>query len=397
MNKEDARVMYDWLDTCDPPISFQRGYLNQEQLDFSSLDMPGSFQVDGHDIRNYCPQFLDGLPEARKMFSRYLGVKQDEVIIYAQTARRVIHDVLLRAYGKDVPGASVLCPVPGYDNHHRICEDIGLSMIPIPMRADGPDMDIVEDKVWSSVVKSIICVPRYHNPTGITYSPNVVRRLAHMKAPSDFRIIWDCAYLKCHFTRFPDRLLNIMDECREAGNPDRPLIVFSTSKITAPGYSIAGVAGSERNMDWIRKLVKVTSSNTGLVNQLQHVNFLKSAGGIGPFMRNTHGSFLGNKMELVDDAFMSEFGQSDTGVVWRKPEGGYSFCVQLQKPCALRVVELAAAKGVLLHDPRDMYPYGHDPDNKYLRIMPSAVADECITAGMWVVSKSIQLALAECD
>lgn len=396
MNKEDAKAMYDGLTVCNPQVNFQRGYLNQEQLDFSSLGMPASFEVDGHDIRNYCPMFLDGLPEARNMFSRYLGVKQDEVIIYAETARRVIHDVLLRAYGKDVR-ASVLCPVPGYDNHHKICEDIGLGMIPIPMRADGPDMDVVEDKVRSSVVKSIICVPRYHNPTGITYSPDVVRRLARMKAGPNFRIIWDCAYLKCHFTRFPDRLLNIMDECREAGNPDRPLLVFSTSKITAPGYSIAGVAGSERNMDWIRKLVKVTSSNTGLVNQLSHVNFLKSAGGIGTFMRNTHGSFLGDKMELVDDAFMSEFGQSGMGVVWRKPEGGYSFCVQLQKPRALGVVELAAAKGVLLHDPRGMYPYGEDPDNKYLRIMPSAVSDECITVGMRVVSKSIQLALAECD
>jgi len=413
MTKYEARAAYDAVVLRDPPINFQRGYLGVEQLDYTPWecvmeDVP-VFEVEGEDIRNYSKRFIEGLPAARELFGNYLGVKASEVIIYAQTARRVIHDICSRACLKGVGGyapwnnrqarAQILCPVPGYDNHHHICEDVGLSMIPVPMRGNGPDMDVVEHYCRErSDVKAIICVPQYHNPTGITYSADTVLRLSRMDASPDFRIIWDCTYLECHYGRHPDKLMNIMDACRVAGNPDRPLLVFSTSKITTPAYSIAGVAGSERNVAWMRELVKVTSGNPGLLNQLAHVRFFKSVGSIKSFMYETHGCFLGRKMALVERTLISGLGSElllADDVVWQRPEGGYSFCVKLKQPCASRVVELAAAKGVLMLEPREMYPYKVDTENRYIRIMPSAVSDDDIVAGMGVVCACIRLALAE--
>ena len=69
-----------------------------------------------------------------------------------------------------------LCPAPGYDRHFAITQHYGLENVAVPMTDDGPNMDVVKELVENdSSVKGIWCVPRFANPTGITYSDEVVR------------------------------------------------------------------------------------------------------------------------------------------------------------------------------------------------------------------------------
>lgn len=224
-------------------LDMSRGKPSSEQLDVSMglLDAVNSSSSvkgeNGVDLRNYGG--LDGIPEAKKLIGDMVGAKPENVIVYGNSSLNIMYDQISRAEIFGICGntpwskldkVKFLCPVPGYDRHFAITEEFGIEMINIPMTEDGPDMDLVEKYVNSDpAVKGIWCVPKYSNPQGVVYSDETVRRFANLKpAAPDFRIFWDNAYVVHHL--YEDRqaeILNILDECEKAGNPD---IVFLLDK-----------------------------------------------------------------------------------------------------------------------------------------------------------------------
>ena len=204
--------------------------------------------VDGIDARNYGT--LEGLPSCRRMFADILGVDAEEVFAAGSASLTLMYDTIAKAvtHGllhSEKPWAKLdkvkfLCPVPGYDRHFTICESFGIEMINVPMTAEGPDMDMVEELIKDKDVKGMWCVPKYSNPEGIIYSEATIRRIAAMKpAASDFVLMWDNAYCVHEFDGEYVPFPNILEYCREAGNPDMVIEFASTSKVTLPGAGIS--------------------------------------------------------------------------------------------------------------------------------------------------------------
>lgn len=366
-------------------LDMTRGRPCKEQLDLSveMLNFPGSSDsfetAGGVDIRNY--GVADGIPEAKELFSKMLEVNSNEIIIGGNSSLSMMYDSIVRAMMFGVfnspkpwcklPKVKFLCPSPGYDRHFAITEAFGFEMITIDMNTSGPDMDAVERlAAQDPLIKGIWCTPIYSNPDGITYSGEVVDRLAAMKtAAPDFRIFWDEAYVVHHLTDSPDKLKNIMEACKKAGNPDRAFIFASTSKITFSGSGVAMMAASENNIKLINKQIALKTIGPDKINQMRHVRFLKDMDGITAHMKK-HAAILKPKFDMVLDIFDKELSGKNIAC-WNRPNGGYFISFYTMPGCASSVVKMAADAGVAITSAGATYPYGRDPQNRNIRIAPS--------------------------
>ena len=366
-------------------LDMSRGKPCPEQLDLS-MGMMDVLKIDdylkasdGMDCRNYGG--LDGIPEAKQLFAQMLGVDTNEIIIGGNSSLAMMHDTVARAMlhgvkGSDAPWGKLqvvkfLCPSPGYDRHFAICELFQIEMIVIDMLPDGPDMDTIEQLVSEDpAIKGIWCVPKYSNPDGITYSDEVVDRLAAMKTKAkDFTIIWDDAYTIHHLSSTPDSLKNILTACRDAGNPDRVLMFSSTSKISFAGSGIAMMAASMENLNLIKKQLAVQTIGPDKVNQLRHVRFFKDMDTIRTHMEK-QAAIIQPKFDLVLTLLDSELSGKNIAT-WNKPNGGYFISLNTLDGCAKAVVNMAAEAGVTLTKAGATYPHGRDPRDRNIRIAPT--------------------------
>lgn len=366
-------------------LDMSRGKPSAEQLDLSMgmMDVLNSSTDltcdDGTDCRNY--GVLDGISEAKELIGDMIEVPASNLIIYGNSSLNVMYDTISRAMTHGIMGntpwckldkVKFLCPVPGYDRHFAITEYFGIEMINVPMTEDGPDMDMVEDLVAKDeAIKGIWCVPKYSNPSGVSYSDQTVRRLARLKpAAKDFRIFWDNAYGIHHlYEDRQDQVTEILAVCKRAGNPDLVYKFASTSKISFPGSGIAALATSQNNLEDIKKQLRIQTIGHDKVNQLRHVRFFKDIHGMIEHMKK-HADILRPKFEAVEEILDRELGGLEIGS-WTKPRGGYFICFDSLEGCAKAIVAKCKKAGVVMTDAGATYPYGKDPKDSNIRIAPS--------------------------
>ncbi len=366
-------------------LDMSRGKPCAEQLDLSmglmdALDSNADLICeDGTDCRNY--GILGGIPEAKELIGDMMENHPDNILIFGNSSLNVMYDAISRAMTHGIMGntpwcrldkVKFLCPVPGYDRHFAITEYFGIDMIPVPMSPTGPDMDMVEELVASDEsIKGIWCVPKYSNPQGYSYSDETVRRFARLKpAARDFRIFWDNAYGMHHlYDHDQDYLIEILAECKRAGNPDLVYKFASTSKITFPGSGIAAMATSLNNLQDIKKQMSIQTIGHDKVNQLRHVRFFNDIHGMVEHMR-LHADILRPKFETVEDALERNLGGLGIGE-WTKPKGGYFISFDSLPGCAKKIVERAKKAGVKMTPAGATWPYGKDPQNSNIRIAPT--------------------------
>jgi DNA-binding transcriptional MocR family regulator len=365
-------------------LDLTRGKPSAEQLDLSNalLSLPGDDYRDeqGADTRNYGG--LHGLPELRAIFAELLGIGVPNLIAGNNASLELMHDVVAFSMlhgGVDSPrpwiqeqhGIKFLCPVPGYDRHFAITETLGIDMIPIPMRDDGPDVDVIEELVAvDPAIKGMWATPVFANPTGVTYSWDTVRRLIQMHtAASDFRLFWDNAYAVHTLTPDFVRQVDVLGLATAAGNPNRPYIFASTSKITFAGSGVSFFGGSLDNIAWYLQYAGKKSIGPDKVNQLRHLRFFGDADGVRLQMLR-HQQLLAPKFALVAEVLDKRLSDS-TIASWTEPTGGYFISLDVLPGTARRTVALAKDAGIAVTEAGAAFPYRKDPDDKNIRIAPT--------------------------
>lgn len=390
-------------------LDMSRGKPSTEQLKISrgildAIDSTSDLNcASGQDCCNY--GLMDGIPEAKQLFADLLEVSPENVIVYGNSSLNIMYDTISRAYTHGILGntpwcrldsVKFLCPVPGYDRHFSVTEHFGVEMINIPMDENGPDMDLVEQYVnRDPAVKGIWCVPKYSNPTGITYSDEVVRRMASLKpAAADFRIYWDNAYAFHHlYDEVQDEIPEILSECAKAGNPDMVYEFCSTSKISFPGGGLAALVSSETNLKEVRAQMTIQTIGHDKLNQLRHVRYFKNAQGVREHMKK-HADFMRPKFETVLQVLEKELGGLEIGS-WVRPRGGYFISFDALPGCAKAIVAKSKEAGLVLTGAGATYPYGKDPQDSNIRIAPTYPTPEELALAGEIFVLSVKLVSLE--
>lgn len=388
-------------------LNMARGKPGKAQLDLVSdmltvLTDPADCMDGTVDVRNYGE--LTGIPSAKRLFADLLGTAPEEILVGGNASLNLMYDLIAKAYTHGLlhsqrpwskeETVKFLCPSPGYDRHFKISASFGMEMITVPMTAEGPDMDLVEEAVKDPAVKGMWCVPKYSNPEGIVYSDAVVDRIAALRpAAPDFALMWDNAYcvheIYGEFVPFRD----ILTLCREQGNADMVYEFASTSKITFPGAGVAVMAASRDNQKYYESLLTFQTISYDKVNQLRHVRYLKDKAGVLALMQR-HAAILAPKFTAVLDALRTEIAPLQIAT-WTEPKGGYFVSVNAMPGTAKRVVTLMKEAGVILTGAGATYPYGKDPADSNIRIAPSLPPVEELQQAMEVFCLCLRIAALE--
>lgn len=374
---DDLRALNLKLDMARGKPSPEQTALSKPMLDLLTSESDLSDQ--GVDADNYGAP--DGLPSARALAAELLGVDPANVSVIGSSSLNLMYDCVEHGYVHGIGGnepwckqdvVKFLCPAPGYDRHFTVTESFGIQNVPVPMREDGPDMDVVREYVEKdATVKGIWCVPKYANPTGITYSDEVVRAFAALRpAAPDFRIFWDNAYAVHTFEGEGDELLNIFDALAEQGAEKNLVYEFaSTAKVTFPSSGMAWVSASPADMAELRRAFSAMRVSPEKISQLAHVKFLKDAAGVAEHMKK-HAALVAPRFALVEEKLSAGLGELGCAT-WTHPKGGYFVSFEGPRGSAKAIVELARELGVTLTPAGAPWPYGRDPEDTNIRIAPT--------------------------
>lgn len=388
-------------------MDMSRGKPGEDQLALSRgmmtiLSEDDYMSPGGIDCRNYGG--LEGIPEMKAIFAAILDVEQEQVIVGGNSSLAMMFDNVAVNMSHGVRDGEpwmtqgkvkFLCPSPGYDRHFAICEYFHIEMIPVPMTASGPDMDMVERLVSSDpMIKGMWCVPVFSNPDGIVYSEETVLRIAALKpTAADFRLYWDNAYTIHNFNGSRPVIPNILVECDKAGNPHMPLVFTSLSKVSMAGAGVAAMASSFSNCEYIRRRFFVQTIGPDKLSQLRHVRFFKDFEGLIAHMEKM-ADIVRPKFETVLRVLGA--GLSELGIAeWNEPRGGYFVSLNTLDGCAKRTVALCKEAGVVMTGAGATYPYGKDPRDRNIRIAPTYPTLPELQTAMEVFCLAVKLAALE--
>jgi DNA-binding transcriptional MocR family regulator len=132
------------------------------------------------------------------------------------------------------PGDPVMVEEPGWAVEFARLNAMGMRLLPVPRRADGPDLEVMAQYCKLHQPKLYVSVSVFHNPTSYCLSPGSAHRILQLANQHDFHIVEDDTYshiAPAHATR-----LCALDGLQ------RTIYVGGFAKILAPNWRIGFMA-----------------------------------------------------------------------------------------------------------------------------------------------------------
>jgi DNA-binding transcriptional MocR family regulator len=146
----------------------------------------------------------------------------------ATHALDIVSRTLLRA------GDFVMVEEPGWAIEFARLTALGMRILPVPRRADGPDLEVMARYCELHNPKLFVSVSVFHNPTGFCLTPGSAHRVLQLANRHSFHIVEDDTY--SHLA--PDHATRL---CALDGL-QRTIYVSGFAKILAPGWRVGFLA-----------------------------------------------------------------------------------------------------------------------------------------------------------
>ena len=167
---------------------------------------------------------------ALKLGALNVDASPDQIItsVGATPALDIVSRSLLR------PGDPVMVEEPGWAAEFARLAALGMHILPVPRRADGPDLEVMAKYCEVHQPKLYVSVSVFHNPTGYCLSPGSAHRILQLASQYNFHVVEDDTYSHIapeHATR-----LTALDGLQ------RTIYVSGFAKILAPNWRIGFMA-----------------------------------------------------------------------------------------------------------------------------------------------------------
>ncbi len=159
------------------------------------------------------------------------------------------------------PGDSVMVDEPGWAVEFARLSQMGMRILPVPRRPEGPDLDVMARYCEAHQPKLFVSVSVLHNPTGYCISPSHAHRVLRLAEQHDFQVLEDDTY--SHLAPAHASRMAALDGLK------RTIYVSGFAKILAPNWRIGYVAG---HPDLIERLL-----DTKLLTTLTTPSLLEQA------------------------------------------------------------------------------------------------------------------------
>jgi 2-aminoadipate transaminase len=274
------------------------------------------------------------------------------------------------------PGDRVIVEQPSYDRTLLLLGRAGVELVPVPLEADGVDVDAFEAALADGPVKLAHIIPNFHNPAGCTLPASKRERLVELAAEHGFWLFEDDPYRLIAFD--PHDLPTMLSLDRA----DRVIHASSFSKTVSPGVRIGYLAGPA---DAIASLSKRANEHYISPNMLAEAIVLEMC----------RSGILGENVEFVNgalrdrrDALVQALGDHLPEAEFVVPGGGYFLWVDLAEDAdSVDLLETAMSEGVTFVAGPD---FMLDGGRSSLRLSFAPVRPERVSEGVARIARALE-------